>query len=231
MTFQPFTFKQLPVSCYSWSLQCLGTGGKIAVLTSQADRIQEAKLELVDRFGDVKHSFPLSRCSGALISDQIYYPPGSFIYRLVGKDCHKVDFNYDTKVNVTFLHSEMSYTLHGTGPSVVELERDSIAELSFTLISSNDFGSKFSISTKNVVGYSSRVTSTEAEVAAGKSTIVTVQVRLSSSTIASGSSKKITLIANNGCVHLTASKTVILKEVRKVIQYESSCGHRVQGWT
>ena len=185
-------------------------------MTSQADRIQEAKLELVDQFGDVKHSFPLSRCSGALVSDQIYYPPGSFIYHLVGKDSNKVDFDYDTKVNATFLHSETSYTLRGTGPSVVELERGSIAELSFTLVNSNDFGSKFNFSTKAVAGYSSRVTSTQAEVAAGKSITVTVQVRLSSSRIASGSSTKITLVAANDCANLTASKTVTLKKVRQI---------------
>ena len=198
-----------------WSLQCLGTGGKIAVLTSQADCIQEARLELVDRFGDVKHSFPLSRCSGALVSDQIYYPPGTFIYRLVGKDSNKVDFDYDTKVNVTFLHSETVYTLRGTGPSVVELERGSVAELSFTLINLSNIGSKFNFSTNDVVGYSSRINSTEAEVAAGKFIAVNVQVWVSSSTITSGSSTRITLIATNGCVQLTASKTVTLKEVRK----------------
>ena len=198
-----------------WSLQCLGTGDKIAVLTSQADRIQEPKLELVDRLGDVKHSFPLSRCSGALVSDQIYYPPGSFIYHLVGKDSNKVDFDYDTKVNATFLHSETVYTLRGTGPSVVELERGSVAELYFTLVNSNNIGSKFNFSTNDVVGYSSQVTSTEAEVAAGKSIAITVQVQLSCSTVTSGSSTRITLIATDSCVQLTASKTVTLKEVRK----------------
>ena len=127
-----------------------------------------------------------------------------------------MDFDYDTKVNVTFLNTETSYTLRGTGPSVVELERGSVAELSFTLVNSNDFGSKFNFSTKAVAGYSSRVTFTEAEVAAGKSITVTVQVRLSSSRIASGSSTKITLVAANDCIRLTTPKTVILKEVRQI---------------
>ena len=134
-----------------------------------------------------------------------------------------MDFDYDTKVNVTFLHSETIYTLNGTGPSVVELERSSIAELSFTLINSNNIGSKFNFSTNDVVGYSSRINSTEAEVAAGKSIAITVQVRLSSSRIASGSSATITLIATDGCVQLTASKTVTLKEVRKYQYHKVKC--------
>lgn len=87
-------------------------------MTSQANNIEQAKLHLVDRFGNNQTSLPLDKCDGALVSEQISFPSGSFTYHLVGKDSYGVDFSYDTGVEAEFRNHTTSLNVTSDLPLV-----------------------------------------------------------------------------------------------------------------
>ncbi len=78
----------------------------------------------MDQLGEVQHRLPLSRCTGALVSEKTYFPLREGLsYHLVGQDSQGRDFDHDTNIDVAFQNqSSYSYELTSTGPSIVDIK-------------------------------------------------------------------------------------------------------------
>ncbi len=187
----------------------IDTDGRIAVLTSQADSMEDVRLDLVDEFHRIQHSIPLTKCSDALVSDLIYYPLGSFSYHLAGKDSNGIDFDYDTKSSVSF-HSLYFLTIIESSTS--EISYNDMIVLSFNLTNLNEFDSRFSFFVCAPTGIEAQLQSTTSVIKAGESIIVNMDVYVPSYRVESGS-HNLTLTVTNGGDRLTATRTITLKEV------------------
>lgn len=182
-------------------------------MTSQARNIQQANLKLVDQFGDVQQSVPLSRCNRALITKrQVNFPLGSFTYHLMGRDSHGIQFDHDTRIRVEFRNHISSFRLHNTGPQTVHFVSGSTATLSYTLANSNDFSSRFTFTASVATGFVTRVIPATAEVRARGLITITVTVRVARSSVTAGTSSVVTLTASNSCINsLVATRSIAVR--------------------
>ena len=130
----------------------VGTAGKIAVFSSANYSMEYATLNLVNEAENIlKHVSLIKECSGALVSDTVTFPTGSFSYYLVGTDTSGIAFNsYHMKQQVTFQQPHFDYdsVLSFDAHSAVEMDIDEIFTLNFNFTNHWTYSTYFNFTGK-----------------------------------------------------------------------------------
>lgn len=183
--------------------------------SSQLSDIKSAKLNIINGDGDVLRTMNLTRCSQSLLSDPVDFPLGEISYQLVGRDTNDINFRYNTRKNANFAANATDIFLFTiTGPLRIEMEPYEILTLTYTLNSRASYSSPFEFRVERVSGFATLVgvQTRQVRVSPGESIEIEVLVRRSSSSIRRGTSHVLTISGSNGCVNVSASTTLHIRE-------------------
>ena len=154
-------------------------------------------------------------CSGALVSNTVIFPTGSFSYYLVGTDTSGIAFNYHMKQQVTFHQPHFDYDSvlsFSDAYSVVEMEPDEILMLRFNFTNHWTYSTNFNFTGNTPDGFASLVKPQYALVVVGGSVKIEMLVRVVHPSIKRGTTHRVNVSASTcgGDVIQSASKTVAI---------------------
>ena len=153
----------------------------------------------------------MHKCSIFLIGNTTF-PLGTFTYELGGEDQDGNPFVYNIKKNTTFGSGNSYFTLSAINGTSLEMDLYDVILLTYELHNTNPYGSvTFNFTAESADGFSRFLWPYQATVGAGESVQVTITARVGSSRIRRGSSHIFTVTATNGCMTLSASKTVNIR--------------------
>ena len=194
----------------------VGTAGKIAVFSSANYSMEYATLNLVNEAENIlKHVSLIKECSGALVSDTVTFPTGSFSYYLVGTDTSGIAFNsYHMKQQVTFQQPHFDYdsVLSFDAHSAVEMDIDEIFTLNFNFTNHWTYSTYFNFTGNTPAGFANLVRPQYALVVAGGSVKIEMLVRIIHPSIKRGTAHTVSVSASicYGDAVKSASRTVAI---------------------
>jgi len=161
--------------------------------------------------GQVVAHVALHKCSEFLVGSTTF-PLGTFTYELRGEDQDGNPFVYNTKKNITFGSGNSYFDLGPVNGTSLGIDLYDVILLTYKLSNNNPYGSMaFNFTAQSVDGFSKFLRPYQATVGVGESVQVTITARAGSSRIRRGSTYMFTVTATNGCMTLSASKTVNIR--------------------
>ncbi len=107
-------------------------------------------------------------CEGALVSDAVTFPNGSYTYRLVGTDIDGVPFEYNTKRIVTFGQSDVGeFSFEPIVSSVVEMDTDEVTNIEYDFTNRGAYDTNFDFTVNAPEGLVAHIEPSSSLVAAG----------------------------------------------------------------
>ena len=183
------------------------------IVSSQLKDIKSAELNIISKSGRIFKTMSLTQCSGSLVSDHLDFPLGEFTYQITGRDTSDISFRYDTRKNATFTYNpSFSRLFSMRGSFEVQMDPYEIVTLTYRLYNSAPYSSEFRFRAQRVTGFATLVQPSQARVPAGESTEIEVLVRRSSSAVRRGTSHTLTVTASNGCLNISASTILQIRE-------------------
>ena len=151
------------------------------IISSKHGSIQSAFLNFVQaksRNSTTAFRVNLARgCKGALVSDAVTLPNGSYTYRLVGTDIDGVSFEYNTKRIVTYRQPDVGqFLFESIISSLVEIDTDDVATIEYDFTNRGAYDTNFDFIVNSSEGLAALIEPSSLLVAAG--TTVKLQVLL-----------------------------------------------------
>ena len=188
----------------------------MAVSSSKNDVLHSVQLQLLDENTKELDTYAdLDKCGPSWVGNITLLSSGNYSYQLSGDDVHKIPFVYFSHKTVRYKTGWEYYTLNYTGEEDVAVEIEKPIELTFQLSSDNPYGpTTFSINTMEIPDYScytepSEITLLPGQTATVKAVYLPGALNPDHEPGASYAYTA-TLIADNGCTILSASKNITI---------------------
>ena len=160
----------------------VGTTGKIVIISSKHASIQSASLNFVQarsRNSTTAFRVNLTRgCEGALVSDAVTFPNGSYTYRLVGTDINGVPFDYNTKRIVTYRQPDVGqFSFKHIESLAVEINTEEVTNIEYDFTNRGAYDTNFDFIVNPVEGLAAHIEPSSLLVAAGSTVKLQVLLR------------------------------------------------------
>lgn len=159
-------------------------------------------------------------CDGALVSDCIDIPVGTYLYHLVGTDTLGIPFDYNMKEEVTFQRptpysSNITASFAHADGLAIEMEKDEILKMNFTFINSWKYDAYYNFTGSAHSGFRYLIRPAYALVPAGGQVNVEMMLRLTDQSIKRGTSHSVNIsasICESDIIHSLSMTVVIVSE-------------------
>ena len=183
----------------------IGTTGRIVIITSEFSSIRSASLDFVQarsKNSTITVRVNLTKgCEGALVSDVLTFPNGSYTYRMIGTDIDGVPFKYNSKRVVTFRQPDDigEFSFEPVTSLALEMDRDEIVTLDYNFTNRGTYNKTFNFSVNASEGLATRIDPSSLLVAAGATVKLQVLLRVTHSSIKRGTLHTVNVTATISC--------------------------------
>ena len=185
-----------------------GTTGRISIKTSRIADIASADIQLLSEGSEeVLVTAPLYGCSDLLLGN-ITFPSATVKYRIVGNDVNGYPFAISLLHSATFEAGEFRVETEGENP--VEIDPRQSVAIPVTVHNLNREYVEYVFTTERVTGFL-RAFRPSSQLVVAPETSESINLIVSATTAAPGSSYTFTATVTDGCTSHSVSKTVTIR--------------------